>query len=187
MEPRPATLRDTRIIGQRRALLLAIAAAAAFIRPAETQDDLRGAGSTAPRHEWAMKPWAPPKTAPPEHVAETYVGMDHELLAERAKARDAEDTAARTAEAARKAAEDKSPEAFLRGVRSFKPGNYELLFRSARLHPPTHTQTSSISPPSAQLPSLGRQPPAVPALAHALRFATADASASAGTASWISI
>ena len=135
MEPRPATLRDTRIIGQRRALLLAIAAAAAFIRPAETQDDLRGAGSTAPRHEWAMKPWAPPKTAPPEHVAETYVGMDHELLAERAKARDAEDTAARTAEAARKAAEDKSPEAFLRGVRSFKPGNYELLFRSARLHP----------------------------------------------------
>ena len=103
-----------------RAAAVAATAMAAIVtdQPAETS-----------AHDWATNPFAPPQSQAPEHVAEMYSGIDHEVLAKRVKVRDAEHAAARSAEAARKAAEDKSPEAFLRGVRSFKPGKYELLFR----------------------------------------------------------
>lgn len=90
-----------------------------------------GMSSSTPMHDWATNPFAPPQSEAPEHVAEMYGGIDHEVLVASAKVRDTEQAAMRNAEAARKAAEDKSPEAFLRGVRSFKPGNYELLFRCA--------------------------------------------------------
>ena len=98
-----------------------------------TSADPGGSTPITPIHDWAMNPFAPPQSEAPEHVAEMYPGIDHEVLADRAKVKDAEHAAARTEEAARKAAEDKSPEAFLRGVRSFKPGNYELLFRCVRI------------------------------------------------------
>ena len=88
-------------------------------------------GDTTPIHDWATDPFSPPQSEAPKHVAQMYAGIDHEVLAERAKVKDAEHAATRSAEAARRAAEDKSPEAFLRRVRSFEPGSYELLFKCA--------------------------------------------------------
>ena len=94
-----------------------------------------------PPHAWSTKPWAPPKSVPLDHVAETYSGMDHEVLAANAQARDDEDRAAAAAEAALEAAADKSPEAFLKAVRTFKPGDYDLLLRCALAQPhPTHPE-----------------------------------------------
>lgn len=92
-------------------------------------------GDTTPIHDWATDPFAPPQSEAPEHVAQMYAGIDHEVLAGRAKVKDAEHAAARSAQAARRAVEDKSPEAFLRRVRSFEPGSYELLFKCADVAP----------------------------------------------------
>lgn len=155
----------------------------------DSQNDemARGAGDSTPRHEWSTRPWAPPKSEAPEHVAETYGGMNHELLLAKAKERDAEEQAKRDAVAAVRAAEDKSPEAFLKAVRSFLPGDYYLLFRCA---------------PACQRPIAARvaaHPPpvwgaALAARAAAVQLGTAVAITSifhntrafqyAGTASW---
>ena len=101
-----------------------------------------------PPHAWSTKPWAPPKSVPLDHVAETYSGMDHEVLAANAQARDDEDRAAAAAEAALEAAADKSPEAFLKAVRTFKPGDYDLLLRCALAQP---HRTPPRAPPGSEL------------------------------------
>ena len=36
-------------------------------------------GDTTPIHDWATDPFAPPQSEAPEHVAQMYAGIDHEV------------------------------------------------------------------------------------------------------------